>query len=59
MSNLGRSIFFLCMALFSHATVKGATLQIQVYDYAAIEPKPLGQIASQLEDILRQAGPFK
>lgn len=56
MSNLGRSISFLCMALFSHFIAEGATLQIQLYDYAGIGPKPLGQIASQLEDILRHAG---
>src|SRR5437879_3607720 len=56
MSNLGRSVVFLCLALFSRATVAGATLQIQVYDYAAIGAAPLGQFASQFEDILRHAG---
>ena len=56
MYNLSRSTFLLCLVLFSHLTVKGASLQIQVYDYAAIGAKPLGQIALQLEDILRHAG---
>jgi hypothetical protein len=56
MYNLSRSSFLLCLMLFSHVTVKGASLQLQVYDYAGIGAKPLGQVALQLEDILQHAG---
>src|ERR1043166_1876270 len=56
MSNPGRSVLFLCVALFSSEELVGATLQIQVYDYAIIGPASLGKIVSELEDILRYTG---
>jgi hypothetical protein len=53
MSNPVRSVLFLCLALFSSAELVGATLQIQVYDYALIGPASLGKFVSEFEDILR------
>ena len=47
---------FLCVALLSSEELVGATLQIQVYDYAIIGPASLGKIVSELEDILRYTG---
>ena len=56
MSNSGRSVLILCLALFSCAELEGATLQIQVYDYALLGPVSLGKTVSELEDILRYTG---
>src|SRR5262252_2499261 len=56
MSNPGRSVLFLCLALFRSADLVGATLQIQVYDYALTRPASLRKMVSELEDILRHAG---
>ena len=56
MSNPGRSVLFLCLALFSSAELVGATLQIQVYDYALIGPASLGKMVAELEDIFVYTG---
>jgi hypothetical protein len=55
MSDLRRSIFLLFMSLFSHTAGKAA-LQLQIFDYAGIEANPLRRIASQIKDIVEQAG---
>jgi hypothetical protein len=57
MAILSRSISLLWLAMCCHPPVTAATtLQIQVYDYAAIGPKSLRQLVGQLDDILGYAG---
>jgi hypothetical protein len=59
MSNLGRSIFLLFLVLAggaSTAFAQTATLRIQIYDYASLEPKTLSQVLISMEDILASSG---
>jgi hypothetical protein len=57
MFSLGRSILLFSLMLDAAATwAQTATLRIEVYDYAALEPKTLGQFLSYLEEILASSG---
>jgi hypothetical protein len=59
MFKLGRSIFFLSLALAASAdanSAEGATLQVQIHDFAGLEPQTLQQFLSLTERILAGTG---
>ena len=59
MFKLGRSILFVFLALAGSAganSAEAAALQVQIYDYAGLEPQTLRQFLSRVERILVSTG---
>ena len=57
MSNRGRLVLSLFLALAGKALAQNTTIQVQVYDYAGLKPADLHEFVTLTESILVGAGP--